>query len=267
MIATRTGWTIPARPVLRVFEHHFMVYRRTWRGTLFTTLLAPALFLGAMGLGLGGFVDRGSPASLGGVSYLAFLAPGLLAAQAMQTAAFESTYPVMAGLIWLRTYLAMVSTPIGPRDIVLGQLLWVAARFSFVGSVFIFFMVAFGAVEPLRAPFLLPVAVLTGLAFAAPIQAFAATQRNDSAFAALFRFGITPLFIFSGTFFPISQLPALLQPVAYVTPLWHGVNLARAIALGHLDLVANGINVIVLVAFIAAGTAASLVTFRRKLVQ
>ena len=87
-----------------MLEHNLLVYRRTWRGSLFTTFLAPVLFLGAMGLGLGGFVDKGSPQSLGGVAYLVFLAPGMLAAQAMQTAAGESMYPVLAAIVWQKTY-------------------------------------------------------------------------------------------------------------------------------------------------------------------
>ncbi len=94
-------------------------------------------------------------------------------------------------------------------------------------------MAVFGAIEPVRALLLVPVAVLTGLAFAAPIQAFAAAQTNDSPFASLFRFVITPMFIFSGTFFPVTQLPDLLQVVAFLTPLWHGVALARGHRAGH----------------------------------
>ncbi len=103
-------------PVLRVLEHNALVYRRTYRGTLFTTFLSPVLFLTAMGLGLGALVDRQAGAALGGVPYLAFLAPGLLAASAMQTGAFENTFPVMAKTTWWKTYDAMLATPLAVRD-------------------------------------------------------------------------------------------------------------------------------------------------------
>jgi lipooligosaccharide transport system permease protein len=250
---------------VRVLEHHLLVYRRTWRGTLFSTFLSPVLFMAAMGLGLGAFVDENAPASLGGVPYLVFLAPGLLAAQAMQTASFESTYPVMAGLIWLRTFLAMVTTPIRSREVVLGQLAFVAARLVLVASVFVLVMVAFSATDPLRGVAMVPVAVLTGLAFAAPITAFSGTQRNDAGFSALFRFVITPLFLFSGTFFPVSQLPDLIEPIAYLTPLWHGVALARMISVGALDPILAGANLLVLSAYVVAGAVAAIVVFERRL--
>ncbi|MGI8533754.1 MAG: ABC transporter permease, partial [Candidatus Limnocylindrales bacterium] len=204
-------------PALRVYEHHVLVYRRTWRGSLFTSFLNPVLFLAAMGLGLGSLVDANNPTGVGGTAYLTFLAPGLLAATAMQTAAFESTYPIMAGLRWMKTYDAMVTTPITSRGVVLGQVLWVTTRIFLVTSVFSLVMIAFGAVSVPGALIALPFAVATGLAFAAPLQAFAATQRNDTRFTAIFRFGITPLFIFSGTFFPISQLPDLIEPMAWLT--------------------------------------------------
>lgn len=254
-------------PAVRVFEHHVMVYRRTWRGSIVTSFLSPVLFLSAMGLGLGTLVDANNPGGIAGVTYLVFLAPGLLASSAMQTAAFESTYPIMSGMVWMKTYEAMVTSPIAPRSVVFGQLAWVATRLTIVASVFLGVMFAFGAATFPSALIAVPFAVLTGLAFAAPIQAFSATQKNDTNFNAIFRFGITPLFIFSGTFFPVTQLPIYLQPIAWLTPLDHGVALTRGAALGTLDLPTALIHIGVLIAFIAIGIAASLVTFRRRLVS
>jgi lipooligosaccharide transport system permease protein len=259
--------TTTARPVLRVLEHHFLVYRRTWRGTIFSTFFSPVLFLVAMGIGLGTFVDDANPEGIAGVGYLAFLAPGLLAAQAMQTAAFESTYPVMAGIRWLKTYVAMILSPLEARHVATGQLLWTGLRVAFGAAIFALVMTAFGAIEPTRAVLLLPVALLTGLAFAAPIQAFAALQRNDSAFASLFRFVIMPMFIFSGTFFPISRLPELFQFVAFLTPLWHAVALARGIALDVLDPALALVNVAYLSVFTVGGLAWSYRAFARKLAE
>ena len=256
---------IAVRRTLRVVEYCARVYRRSWRGTLFVTFLSPVLFLAAMGFGLGSFVDR-SGGLTGGLPYAAFLAPGLLAAQGMQSAAFESTYPIMRRIAWTRVYAAMLATPIGVRDIVVGQLAWIGVRLLLTTSVFFGTMVAFGLVRSPVAALAVGAATLTGLAFAAPIMAFTATQRNDQSFNALFRFGITPLFLFSGTFFPVEQLPAVLQAVAWLTPTYHGVALARDLALGVATVPGVLVHLSVLVGVIGAGLAAALVTFRRALV-
>ena len=256
-----------ARGVLRVVEHHAFVYRRTWRGTVFSTFLNPILFLAAIGVGLGSFVDSSNPSGVEGVSYMMFLAPGILVATAMNTATFESTYPVMAGIRWLKTYVAMILSPLDSRHVATGQLVWVGLRLTFGAIVFLGVMVVFGATDVPHAVAMLPVAVLTGVAFAAPIQAFAAAQTNDAPFAVLFRFVIMPMFIFSGTFFPISQLPDALQVVAVLTPLWHAVALSRGIALDMLDPALALVNVAYLTAFAVVGLLASYRTFSRRLAE
>jgi lipooligosaccharide transport system permease protein len=124
----------------------------------------------------------------------------------------------------------MTATPIGPADVVVGKLSYIGLRILLVVTVFFVVTVLFGAVSGPAAILAVPAALLTGLAFAAPIAAYAATQRDPSGFNALFRFGVIPLFLFSGTFFPIEQLPDLLQVIARLTPLWHGVDLCRSLA-------------------------------------
>jgi lipooligosaccharide transport system permease protein len=220
----------------RVVELRALQYRRTYRASIFSSFLSPALFLAAMGIGLGSYVDKSGTATqaLDGLTYLQFLAPGLLAATAMQAASFEATFPIMSGLTWQKTFHAMYATPISPRDIVLGNVAWIAIRLTLISTIFTIVMTLFGAASSPTIVFAIPAAVLTGLAFATPIAAFSATQRTPEKFNALFRFGITPLFLFSGTFFPISNLPPLLQPLAWLSPLWHGVELCRGLALGVL---------------------------------
>jgi lipooligosaccharide transport system permease protein len=253
----------------RVFEHRFLQYRRTFRASIFSSFLSPALFLTAMGLGLGSYVSTSSVTMLGGVSYLAFLAPGLLAATAMQSASFEATFPIMGGLVWNKIFHAMYATPITARDIALGNLAWIAARLTFITTVFTAVIVLFGAAASPLVVLAVPAAVLTGLAFAAPIAAFSATQRTPDRFAAIFRFGITPLFLFSGTFFPLATLPAFLQPLAWLTPLYHGVALTRGLSLGTIadDPAFAVVHLVALLAFIAAGTWALLQTMERRLVR
>jgi lipooligosaccharide transport system permease protein len=242
-----------ASPAAHVLEYRLLLYRRTWRGSLFNSFLSPILFLGAMGLGLGGYVDRSASASLGGVPYLAFLAPGLLAAAAMQTAAGEATFPVLNSIQWAKQYVAMLATPIGVRDIVVGQVAFFAVRLTLVAAIFVAVVVILGAAASPLIVLAVPAAVLTGLAFATPIAAVAARVRDGSEFNLLFRFGITPLFLFSGTFFPISQLPELLRPAAYATPLYHGVALARGLALGDLPVVDGLVHVGYLAVLALAG--------------
>ena len=250
----------------RVLEHNLMVYRRVWHGSVLGSLLSPVLFLAAMGIGLGGYVNRGGAGALGGVSYLAFLAPGLLAAQAMQTAAFETTYPIMGKIVWDKLYDAMLATPLTVRDLLAGELEWLVVRLTIVCSAFLGVAIVFGAVRLPLGLLALPVAVLTGLGFAAPIMAFSATQRQDSAFNVIFRFGITPLFLLSGTFFPLDRLPAVIQPLAYLTPLYHGVALARALTLGSIDPAGAAGHVAALLAFVAGGWVLAAISFRRRLV-
>jgi lipooligosaccharide transport system permease protein len=248
-------------------EHHAFVYRRTWQGSVFSTFLNPVLYLAALGVGLGAFVDQSNPAGVEGVSYAMFLAPGILVASAMQTATGESTYPVMAGIRWLKTYVGMILSPLNARHVATGQLLWAGVRVTLGAIVFLAVMIVFGATDLPHALLMLPVALLTGLAFAAPIQAFAAAQKTDTPFAWLFRFVIMPMFIFSGTFFPISQLPELLQYVAFATPLWHAVSLSRGIALETLEPAIAVINLAYLSTFLVVGLLWSYRTFSRRLAE
>src|SRR6185312_10880259 len=160
-----------------VLEHRAATYRRTFWASAFTSFLSPVLFLTAMGLGLGGYVDRGGSAALGGLTYLQFLAPGLLAATVMQSAAFEATFPIIGGLNWQRTFHAMYATPLSPRDIALGNLLWTSFRLLMIATVFTIIVVLMGATYSPAIVLGIPIAVLTGMSFAAPIAAFSATQR------------------------------------------------------------------------------------------
>jgi lipooligosaccharide transport system permease protein len=216
----------------RVFEHRALQYRRTFRSSIFASFISPVMFLTAMGIGLGGFVDTTTTPGLSGLTYIEFLAPGLLAASAMQVASFEATFPIMGGLTWTRIFHAMYAGPIGPRAIAVGNLAWIAFRLTLVSAVFAVVMVLFGAARSPLVVLAIPAAVLTGMAFAGPIAAFATTQRTMEKFSAVFRFGITPLFLFSGTFFPIQGLPGPIQWIAWLSPLYHGVELTRGLALG-----------------------------------
>lgn len=250
---------------LREFRFWLVNYRRTWRGSIYTSLLGPLLYLGAMGVGLGSLVDKHGTARLGGVSYLVFLAPGLLVAQAMQTAASESTFPVLGSVKWRRTYQAAAATPLRPADIFHGHLLFTTMRLTMNSAVFVVVMAAFGAVRSPWVAAAIAVSVLTGLAFATPIEAFAITRQKTNGFSMIFRFGIVPMFLFSGTFFPVSQLPGWIRWVAYITPLWHGVVLSRSLALGHVYLPGAAVHLAYLIAVAAAGMVVAERCYSRRL--
>lgn len=255
-----------SHPTLRALEYWGYSYRRTWRGSVVNGLVSPVLFLSAMGVGLGGLVgSRAAAPGLQGVSYLAFLAPGLLAANAMQVAVQESTYPVMGAIKWVRTYHAMLATPLRVIDVLIGHLAWIALRILMVSAFFLAVMAAFGTTKSWTAVLALPAGLLTGVAFAAAVAAFAATRENDTGFSMLFRFGVMPLFLFSGTFFPISQLPGWLHAIAYATPLWHGVDLSRSLVLGDLPVWTTVGHVAYLLAMTVVGGYLASRTYRRRL--
>jgi len=268
---TRGAGTEPPSPpssfsfAVREFRYWTTNYRRTWRGSIYSSVLNPVLYLGSIGIGLGSLVNKHGSASLGGVRYLVFLAPGLLAAAAMETGIGESTYPVLGSVKWRRTYYAAGSTPLRPSDLFHGHLLFTAMRLVMNCAVFMAVMAAFGAVQSPWVLAALPVAVLTGLAFATPIEAWAITVMKDTSFAMIFRFGMIPLFLFSGTFFPVSQLPGWAQPIAYATPLWHGVALCRSLSLGTATIGGTLIHVGYLAALAAAGIVVGDRTYLRRL--
>jgi lipooligosaccharide transport system permease protein len=249
----------------RSFEYWLHNAKHAWRTTLLSNVLNPVLFLAALGVGLGALVDRSDPGGLGGVAYLAYVAPGLLAASAMQIAASEAGQPVRGAAQWTKAYHAMLATPLNVRDVLHGHLLWVLFRIATSCAIYASVMAAFGAFESPWAVLALPVAVLTGMAFAGPIAAFAITQDRDLGFAVLSRFVIAPMLMFSGTFFPIDELPDALEAIAYVTPLWHGVDLARELSLGVADAGSALLHTGYLGLWVLAGAAVAAGTFRRRL--
>jgi len=248
---------------LRAYEYWLAVYRRVWRGTIFTSVLNPVLYLSALGVGLGKLVNSG--ANPLGVPYLDFVAPGLLAAVGMQIATIESSFPVRGAIRWNRQYHAMLATPLRVRDLVTGHLLYVATRVAIASAVYLAVIAGFGAVRSPLAVLAWPVVVLVGLAFAAPVSALSAWAENEI-FNPLFRFAITPMFLFSATFFPVTRLPQGLRELAYVTPLWHGVDLVRRLTLGTATLGLSLLHVAYLALWFLAGVALARRAYAGRLV-
>ena len=249
---------------LRAYEHWLAQYRRVWRGTIGTSLVNPILYVTALGVGLGTIVDQ-TQNTPGGVPYLDYVAPGLLAAAAMQTATIESSWPVMAAIKWSRVYHAMIATPLTERDAFVGHQLFVITRVFTSAAAYLVVIAAFGAVASWWGILVVPVAVLIGTAFSMPMAALAARVEDDRTFVTIFRFLIVPMFLFSGTFFPISQLPLGFELVAYVTPIWHGVELCRMLTLGTVELWAALGHTAYLLAWTLVGFELARRSYRRRL--
>jgi len=252
-----TGTPPPSNVVAgasRLFDYWAIVYRRTWKGSVVSSFVTPLFYVLAMGVLLGGFIE-GDPAKLeGATSYLAFVAPGMIAAQAMTTAFGETTYPVMGMIKWHKTYFGMVATPLGISDVILSHLGFVVFRIATTCAVFIAVMAPFGvfsSVPGVIGAFF--VQLLIGLAFATPIYAFSAGLKDESAFALVYRLGMLPLFLFSGAFFPVSNLDPWMEALARVTPLWHGVDLTRMLTLGEVDWSMAALHVAYLVVLALVG--------------
>lgn len=248
---------------LRSFEYWVYSYRRVWRGSVVTSIVGPVLYLTAMGVGLGKIVNRGPGV---GVPYLDFVAPGILAATAMQLATFESSYPVMAAIRWTKQYFAMLATPLRARDVLIGHQLYVAARLAVVAAIYLAILSAFGAIHSPYAILAWPAAILLGLAHAAPVSAFSAWLEREEGFNGLFRFVVMPLFLFSGTFFPVSQLPHGAREIAYATPLWNGVDLMRHLTLGTASLLPSLAHAAYLLLWVIGGLLLASRMYTRRLV-
>jgi lipooligosaccharide transport system permease protein len=223
-----------------------------------------------MGLGLGDLVNQRS-GNVAGVSYLAFVAPGLMAASAVMQAAGESLWPVMGGVKWMGTYHAAVSTPIRSSDVYTGQLAWSGVRTGMGATIFLVVAAILGGIPSAWGVLAIPATVLGALAIAAPLSAWAVGQDSDAPFAVVMRIVIFPLFLFSGTFFPVSRLPDWIEWVSFLSPLWHAVELCRGATTGGVtgaDTVqAVVVHLAVLLVWIVAGWRWGTRTFERALTQ
>ena len=253
------------RPAGHLFRRNWLVYKRIWYRSLFFGFLQPFMFLTAMGLGVGGLLARTNPGAFGPVGYIGFLGPGLLSAMAMQTATFESTYPIMNKIMWGRNYEAILASPLSTRNIVIGELGWIGFRIASIATIFLCVLAIFGIARSPTALLAIPVAALMGLGFSSWLIAFAARQRNDVGFSWVFRFIINPLFIFSGTFFPLAQMPQPVQVIASFTPLFHGVELVRGLVLGRINLAAAPWHLAYLLVFFGIGLALADRSLARRL--
>jgi len=259
--------TSPA--AFRVAYRELVLYRTMWRANMLAAFVQPLLYLLGIGFGVGTLVDKG-PAStdlLAGVSYLAFYATALPATTAMFTSSQQALWPTMDGFQWSNAYRAMMATPLQPIDLATGLALYFATRVTIGSTGVAAALMLFDDTRAWGLVGVIPSAVVTGLAFAMPIAAWTATRSTDASFTLILRFGLVPMFLFGGAFYPISQLPDILRPIAMVTPLWHGVELCRGWVLGGTSATTMAMHALVLAGFAGGGWAMCTITFARRLRQ
>ena len=217
---------------LSVWRRNFALYRRTWKLNLLPNFFEPILYLVSIGIGVGAYVDQ-----MGGTSYIAFLAPGLVAVAAMNGASFEVTYNAYVRLNFEKTYDSMLTTPIQPEDVLAGEVLWAVTRASIYGGCFFLVVAAVGLAPLPEALWAIPMIPLTGLLFASIGIGFSLRIPSIDLFSFYFTLFLTPLFLFSDIFFPLQErLSGAWLTVAEVLPLLHTVRLVRAAFRGDASL-------------------------------
>jgi len=253
---------------LVVWEYLMLRWRRSAFSTLLIGVGTPLPYLLALGFGLGALVNTGpGAAALGGVSYVRYLAPALITAAALQVGTTEAAYPAYARFKWTRVFWGITSSPVAARQIADGQMLFFATRLGVTSCLYYLVTLACGAGGGSSGVLVVPVAVLTGLSFAVWVLVVSATIRDEgTAFNIVFRFVVIPMTLFSGSYFPISELPHVVRPLAWLSPLWHGNELARAAALGSGTLWGDLAHLGFLGVLTAAGLAVVRKAFGRRLI-
>ena len=213
---------------LRVFYRHLRIFERTWRHNLMFNVVEPLLYLSALGFGLGAFVQE-----MNGMSYIQFIAPGMVTLSAMYSATFECTYGTFVRLHFEKTFHAMLATPVTVRDIVLGEIMYGTFKSVVFGTIILGVITALGLVHSgyaLAIPLLL---MLQGLIFSSAAISYTAITDVIDYLNYYITLVILPFFLFGGLYFPVNSLPEWLQLINWINPLYHTVEVCRALALGQ----------------------------------
>lgn len=252
----------------RTWEYLVRQARPFWLSAVAEAVLAPLAYLVAFGVGLGSLVDRNGGAALGGVPYLHYIAPALLCGAAVQIAFNESAFALYGRFEWARVLWGITATPVSPTIAADAHLMWVATRVAGSALGYYLVLLAFGAGGGFAGLLMIPIAVLTALACAVWIMTVAATVTRDGPvyFNLVLRFGVIPMTLFSASFFPIEQLPWTVRWLALISPLWHGNELARGVAMGGLPAGQAAIHLAFLLVVAVAGYLVLRQRFVRRLV-
>ncbi|MFZ5643282.1 MAG: ABC transporter permease [Bacillota bacterium] len=249
------------RLVFRVFHRNLLVFRKTWLANIMFNFVEPVLYLWAIGIGLGAYVS-----SIAGLSYIEFLAPALIASSAMFSTAYEMTYGSFTRMSHQKTFHAMVATPVSMDDVVMGEILYGTFKGVLYGMVFFSVVAFFGVVKSPWA-FLIPIPLaLMVMVFSILSLIWTSIAPNYDSFGYFFTLIITPMFLFSGVFFPAENLPAGASFLPWLTPLYHAVEIIRPMVLGTVSKSVL-YHIIWLVIFIVLTIRIPLVMVKNRLVQ
>ena len=220
----------------RVWQRNSMVYTKLYKSSIVLNFVEPTLYLIALGLGLGAFVKE-----INGVPYINFIAPGIIASSSMFAATFECTYGTYVRMTYQKTFDAILATPVNLDDLVAGELMWAATKSTFYGAIIMIVISLFGLVDSALIIFVIPVLFLSGLLFAVISMIFTAIVPGIDSFNYFYTLFMTPMFLFSGIFFPLNTLPPVVSKIAFFTPLYHLVNICRSLASGALSRITGDI--------------------------
>ena len=247
------------RGALYVWRRNILVWRKLLVPAILMNFGEPAIYLLGLGFGLGHFVG-----DMAGLSYLAFLASGIIASSSMTTASFEGMYSVYTRMVPQKTYEAILATPLEVDDIMAGEMLWCANKALFSGSAILAVAALLGVVHDWHALLALPVVFLIGLCFAGPALIMSSLAGSYDFFSYYFVLVITPMFILCGVFYPVDTLPQVVHGFVQFLPLTHGVYLTRGLVAGA-DLTHPWLDVVVLVAYALVSYVIAVLLVRRKL--
>jgi lipooligosaccharide transport system permease protein len=217
------------RRAFRVWQRHFTVYKKLYKYSVVLNFVEPALYLIALGLGLGAFVKE-----INGVPYIQFIAPGFIASSSMFAATYECTYGTYIRMTFQKTFDAILSTPVNLQDLIAGELMWGATKSMLYGTIIIIAISFFRLVNSPFIVLLVPILFISGLLFAQLSMICAAVVPGIDSFNYYYTLFMTPMFLFSGIFFPLDPLPRIITYIAYFTPLYHLANICRALSSGNL---------------------------------
>jgi len=218
------------RRASRVWQRHFTVYKKLYKYSVVLNFVEPALYLVALGLGLGAFVKE-----INGIPYINFIAPGFIASSSMFAATYECTYGTYIRMTFQKTFDAILATPVNLQDLVAGELMWGATKSMFYGTIIIIAISFFRLVDSPFIILLIPILFVSGLLFAQLSIICAAIVPGIDSFNYYYTLFMTPMFLFSGIFFPLDPLPKTITYIAYFTPLYHLANICRALTAGNIS--------------------------------
>jgi lipooligosaccharide transport system permease protein len=216
--------------IIRVWQRHFDVYKKRWKSSMALNFVEPVLYLVALGIGLGAFVRE-----INGVSYIEFIAPGIIASSSMFAATFECTYGTYIRMTYQKTFDAILATPVNLDDLVAGELIWGATKSLLYGTIIIIVISAFKLIHSPLIILVIPVLIISGIVFSAISVIVTAIIPGIDYFNYFYTLFMTPMFLFSGIFFPLENLSPVVTKIAFFTPLYHLVNICRAFSMGTLS--------------------------------